>query len=466
MKKLIKNKKGFSLLELIVVVSIIGLVITTIMGILIFGYQVFGKTTVEHSLQTQVKLSLEQISEMVRESRAVFAVPDTGYFDDEWNYIAVSEDGKMIQSLRWNHSTETHDVKVLVGPFDDVTFSIGFDKQNSMSKDNTLRMFYEAYTKDGTVKRFDIKSGYVAFNALQVVDYGTADNPAKVLAYRSDDFAYENYDLIVNIAMILDVSGSMDTRLGSSTRMIILREKAKELVQQLAQNKNDNVSIDISLVPFSYHANDPTGFYSIKNTTQRNSIISKIDGLRASGNTNTGDGIRRAYYQLVNKQADDLSEIERDTIVKNYVIILVDGESNTRSVRAQHTSSWFGLSRGWTNISLLLEDGNVLADNYRGTAGQYYNIYYRNSVGATLANQYVQAVGELISDPDMFTNYFIAFANEVGAGEITLIANAANIPSDRVFLATSDDELGLSFTDIQLSITNDIWHFLGPKLVP
>lgn len=460
------DKKGFTLLELIVVIGIIGLVITTILSILIFGYDVYGKTTNEFTLQSQVKLSMEQISTMVRDSRAVFAVPDTGYYDAEWNYIAVSDDGRTIESHVWNPTLNSHVVSVLVGPFEDITFNIGFDKENSMSKDNTLRMYYEAYTNEGTIKRFDIKSGYEALNALQVVDYGTVDNPATVLAYRSDDFAYENFNLVVNIALVLDVSGSMGASLSNSTRIQILREKSNELIQQFSQNTNDDVSIYMSLVPFSFHANETTEFYNVKQASSRNLLINRVNGLRASGNTNTGDGLRRAYHQLVNKQAQDLNDATEDTIIKNYTIILVDGQSNTHSERAQLRRSCFlfWCSNSWNNGSFLTEDGDVVSDGISGSNNSWYNIYY-NSSSTTNANNYVNTTGAMISDDEMFTNYLIAFSNDVEASEIQLIANATNTPEERQFWAADDNQLGLSFTDIQLSITNDLWHFLGPNLV-
>lgn len=467
MKRKVLNKNGFTLLELIVVISIIGMVISTIFSLLYFGYDVYGRTSEDYTIQSQVKLSLEEINNMVRESRAVFAIPDTNYFDDEWNYIAVSDDKKRIESHEWKPSVSggSHVTRVLVGPFDDVEFNIGFDKENSMSKDNTLRMYYEALTKDGTVKRFDIQSGYQALNALQVVDYGTAENKATILAYRSDDFAYENFNLIVNISMVLDVSGSMGDWLAGSTRIQILKDKSKELVQQFAQNQNDDVSINMSLIPFSYHANDPSIFYDVKKLASRNAMINKIDGLYASGNTNTGDGLRRAYHQTLNKQTSDLLNADSDTIIKNYVIILVDGQSNTHSenARLKRRGFWW-LSNTWDNKTYFLDDGNVDPEDISGNTGSYYNIYYKGS-GSAPGNNYVQATGALISDDEMFTNYFIAFSNSVDTNEITLIANSTNTPSDRVFLAGDDEQLGLSFTDIQLSITNDLWHFLGPKLV-
>jgi hypothetical protein len=52
----------------------------------------------------------------------------------------------------------------------------------------------------------------------------------------------------------------------------------------------------------------------------------------------------------------------------------------------------------------------------------------------------------------------------VNQSEITYIATSTGTPTNRVFFATNADQLGLSFTEIQMSITNDLWHFLGPKL--
>ena len=154
------------------------------------------------------------------------------------------------------------------------------------SKDNTIQIYFEMFHQDGTIKRFNIQTGYEALNSLQVVDYGTEINPARALAYRSDDFHFENFLLKVNITLILDVSGSMNSTLGGGsswytdqrdTRASIMKDKTRGLIESFAQNTNDDVEINIALVPFSSGANYVKVFRNVK--TEKASLLSDVDSL-------------------------------------------------------------------------------------------------------------------------------------------------------------------------------------------
>lgn len=461
--KFIRNNKGFTLLELIVVLSIIGLVITTIFSILFFGYDVFARTQKEFDIQSQVRLALEEMGGMIRDSRALFAVPSVEYKDPEWRYIALNDTHDRIVNHTYNTVTSSWEESTLIGPYDGVTFKIGFDKHNNMSRDNFLRMYIEAYTGDGSFKRFDIQSGYEALNALQVVDYGTVANPAIALAYRNDDFAYENFELVVNVALILDYSGSMDSPIsddetGSPKRITILREKVANLVRQFSENENDDVNIFMSVIPFNASANNPSDFYNIKDSTQRTNLLNRVNQRTAEGATNTGDGLRRGYHQLNNKLQNDLNGASGDTIIKNYTIVLVDGDSN--SYTGNHTRSCFLIFCSREFQSFFFDDGNVNA--IRGT--QAGTGFVNDSNNTTLARQYVTAISTYLTASDFATNYLISFASGSTAEGITNVKNALSVPDSRYFDAQSSEALELSFTEIQMQITNDLWHFLGPKL--
>ena len=483
-----RNKKGFTLIEVLGVVVIISLVIGMIGSILFFGVDVYKLTSTDFQIQSDVRLAMERTNTMVRYSKALFAVPDTSYLDAEWSYIGLSADETRIINYRWDSASSSHVQETLVGPYEGITFKIGFTKADTLSKDKSLQMYFESYSQDGTVKRYDIQTGYEALNALQVVDYGTALVPATALAYRGEqDYVYENNKIIVNIAMVLDTSGSMewglndpDGRITSSnpSRISVLRTQAEMIVEQFASNGNSDVSIYISLVPFASLAPTPSTFYNVKNAAQREDLIDAIGDLSANGSTNTGDGLRRGYHQLNTKSTNDLQTIGADTIVKNYTLSLVDGESNTASMyNTSSSSTTWGCT--WWLFGRCLREGNVTTTTwqqyYYADSGTIRNCSFTSTStsctpgyvsGTAAANEYVDLMGEFISDADRFTNYVVSFATDVSVSEIVFIADATNTPDEHVFYATNADQLGLSFTEIQLSITNSLWQFLGPKLAP
>lgn len=478
----INNSKGFTLLELIVVISIIGLVITTIFSILFFGYDVYGRTQKDFDMQSQVRVAMEEMGNLIRDSRAVFAVPSIEYKDPEWRYIAVNSTGDKVVSFSFDTVHSRWEEKVLMGPFEGVTFKIGFDKLNSMSKDNTLRMYVEAYTDGGLSQRFDIQSGYQALNALQVIDYGTEAAPAIALAYRSDEFVYENQKLIVNIALVLDYSGSMNWNIDETKkdnvpvnerRITILRTKVKELVAQFASNQNENIEIYISATMFDETANIPTNetkhFFFVRNTTERTTLLERIDNRQADNGTNTGDGFRRAYHKLKNKSDNDNPTNDPNIIVKNYTIVLVDGDSNYFTGDARATC-FFGLfCRDHEYRSYYLGDGNTLL---RSFSNSFRTGAFLLGEDHPIVRGYDTVTGKMLVDNDFSTAYLISFGkinkkNGVitDSDSINNLKTALSLTDSHFFRADSEESLGLSFSDIQLQITNDYWHFLGPKLV-
>jgi len=483
------NKKGFTLVELLVVLAIVGMVTTMIFSLLFYGFDVFSMTSKEYELQTNVRMAMQKTDKLVRYSTALFAIPDLSYMDDEWDYVGVTEDKTMIVSYTWNATTQSHDQTILVGPYQGVTFDMGFSKANTLSTDNTLQLYFDSFDVDGTSRRYHIQSGYESLNALQVIDYGTTSHPSKALAFRNEAHSFENYKIIVNIAMVLDTSGSMDwdlkgnqIRSGSTTksRIQILKTQASAMIENFAQNTNGDVSINISLVPFGTYAKTPSDFYDIKNSADKTTILSKINNLDANGYTNTGDGLRRAYYQLDTKNRHDLATTTADTIVKNYTITLVDGVTNTHSMKntSSTTTSWGCIE--WKNNGKCKTEGNVTTTTWNQ---QYYTDsatikncsfvlegtsctpgYDSGNDGNADANGYVSLMGAKLSDPDFTTNYMVSFAMSKTTSPIGFIAAATATPEERIYYATDADSLGLSFTEIQMSITNELWRFLGPKL--
>jgi hypothetical protein len=372
----------------------------------------------------------------------------------------------------------------MVGPFPDITFNIGFTKDYNLSTDNSLKLYFEAYGADGTSQRYNIVSGYEALNALQVVNYGTESHPATALAYRDETASYENYNVIVNIAMVLDTSGSMEDAINGNyptssnpSRISILRTQVAALVDNFAANTNSDVSINISLVPFATYSPNPSSFFDIKDTNDNANIKEEISDLDATGFTNTGDGLRRAYYQLLAKSTADAASANVDTIIKNYTIILVDGDTNTHSMSNTKTitkvctrykngvCTKYKDTITWTQQ--YFTDGDTIEDcTFTPTSTTCTPGYVTNTYSVSVSNNYVALMGANLSDPDFTTNYIISFAEDTTPSQIVFIADSTNTPNDadHIYAATSAEELGLSFTQIQMSITNELWRFLGPKL--
>lgn len=505
------NKKGFTLIELVVVIAIIGMVITTILSLLFFGYDVYSMTSTDFQLQSSVRVAMETLGETIRESKAVFAVPNADYKDEQWNYLTVDDAGTTVVAYEWNGTGWNKNV--ILGPYPDITFNIVFMKENTMSKDNSLEMYIEAKTKGGSVQRFAITTGYEVLNALQVIDYGTVSNPARALAYRSDEFHYENMKIYVNLSLVLDTSGSMTRNIAGSTtsntslrRISILKEKTNQLIEGFAQNANPNVDISISVVEYNTHANDPGNFLNVR--TNKATLISEVNSLcggtsqSCNGATNIGDGLRRAYYlteeKAANQRAAHSDELDR-ILIKNYVLLLSDGDytmytryvSDVEVIQGTRTCIRYAGSSGncrewretpttytYTRESYLGNQNVYYTDvvsNWWGIISNYYetNVYdadrpYIIGNGANLdtnAGYYIEDVAALgLNNLDNYNNFVIGFTPSLSGTAFNLLTTALNVDESRQFKAADADQLGLAFTNIQTSITNDTWHYLGPRL--
>lgn len=495
------NKKGFTLLELIVVMAVAGMVITVVMSLMLFGFNVYGMTSNDHELQSNVRLAMENLGNTMRESKAVFAVPDAEFKDDEWNYLTVDDGGTTVVSYEWNGTD--WDRNVMLGPYPDVTFDIVFLKENTMDKDNTVEMFIEAKTAGGSVQRFAISTGYQVFNALQVINYGTESNPAKALAYRMDEFHYANMKVYVNIALVLDTSGSMSFNLaGTQTsgvplanrRITMMKEKTVELIELFATNTNPDIEISMALIQYNTHANNPNSFRNV--STSKASLITDVNNFCSgssqdcAGGTNIGDGLRRAYYSsetLKATQEASHSEELGNILVKNYVIVLSDGDYTmySRNVDSATTTTqrervcfwgfcwWDDVTTTTYTRNYFLGNGNIFNTSWvrESNESSVTNVNQPYVVGLNgsdldpKAKTYIDLVGGLgLNDNDRYINYIIGFTPSISGTALQNIQSALSIDPSRAFTADDADELGLAFTDIKTSITNDSWHYMGPRL--
>lgn len=133
-------------------------------------------------------------------------------------------------------------------------------------------------------------------------------NPAHRLvrvAIRAKDLV-ENKRPSSNLVFLIDVSGSMD----APNRLPLVKEGLKALVKKLGES--DKVAI------VTYAGNSGVALAST-NCTQQERILGVIDGLRAEGSTNGGEGIQTAY------------KTAKENFIKggvNRVILATDGDFN------------------------------------------------------------------------------------------------------------------------------------------
>lgn len=143
----------------------------------------------------------------------------------------------------------------------------------------------------------------------------------------------------VDIALVLDVSGSMSETMGETTKLAALKKAAKEFLTNTA-NKNAAIAdngnkIRVSLVKFASTKRDTTGndrydswdgkrnYTQIVNnlTDNMNTLSASVDALQAGGATRADYGLEKANAVLAGARAN----------AKKVVVFFTDGEPNSHS---------------------------------------------------------------------------------------------------------------------------------------
>ena len=296
---MLKKNKGFTLIELVIVIALVSVVIAASFSLLLFGNRLMNVTMNEYDLQSSTRIAMETLNSEIRFSTATFAVPMSSFkkenLTEGFEYFGVSDDGKEIIYFTTTSDTTNPNYpwnkRVLVSSRDGVEYRLVFQKHGADEDDKLISFYFEAKEEGGSFSRIGLGTELEALQSRSIRDMGTVSNPAQVIAFTRNPIETHRG----NIVMVLDLSGSMNNNMdgfeGGKSRLSILKDEGKKLVEGLSTEDN----VYISLVPFATNANNPQPFIQANNPK---SIKSIIDSFNASGGTNTGDGIRRAYYQF------------------------------------------------------------------------------------------------------------------------------------------------------------------------
>jgi len=512
--------KGFTLVELVIVISVIGIVFMVAGNIIQTGVKNFALGNQSYKIQSETRAAAQSTLGKIRYSTAVYAIPQSSFRADNlapgWDYHGVMDvtmpDGSAASEIvqcTWdktlNGGAGGHNIKIVTEPEMGVTYRIVFTKDtsesvtsgglNCINENNILDFHIEGYLNGDTSHPYmTVDAGTLALNSLQAVDYGTDLQQATAIAFRSDprDNAY-----VAHVAMIMDVSGSMEFYMDSgeyaplgSRRIDALQSAAVTLINDFGAFDN----IDISLIPFSDYAR-PQPFV---NTADGGAdLINTIEGLAPLGGTNTGDAIRRAFYLLKDHNAQAVAS---GTVPMNYMIVLVDGATTLCSIKRHDNIPDEEMAAAYnagimpeivlTPNDYLLDDTvfetlyNLTIDDTEGgtaTTCFYFQspdgFYYLAGVGNDVllyTSKYVMECGEMFTtqlNPPARV-FFIPMSDDVLSTDntevlnanITEVKNALSIGDSDVMPVSGIDALNSAFANIYSQIANDLWYLNGPKL--
>ncbi|MGL5439742.1 MAG: VWA domain-containing protein [Filifactoraceae bacterium] len=505
MKK-IKRLNAFTLPELIMSMSLSIIVIGLAIQLLNISASGLYSATAEVKLQTNARLLISQINNSVKYSDAIFTIPKSSFRSDNispgWNYIGIMDnveikdrknpDGTVFKTRALVHLISQDEkgnpkgdpekdniITVNGGTFvqkvlgysyidentgNEISFDLVFTKDDPNDSSRKLKYALETVLKPKNSNPEDYLSfitGLEALNSLQVIHRGSESDPSVAIAYRKggDDLS------VAHIAMVLDISGSMKWDMygnetgvnASDERISILKNRGTEFIDNMSKDGN----IDIGLFPFSEVADlsmytKPLQTKDIFKKSNVDSAILKnrINQLKADGGTNTGDGLRLAYYKLLDHNKT-LNAKEKPV---NYLIILVDGDSNVASYDKDYLNIVTDdREYGYENTA-----GSLYTNQFRDYYGNFnQSAWEKSSIGH--ANSSIKLMGDMYKKKNIET-FFIVFSKSVTTEGVKSIKDSFSLDNDHIFRADDDIKLKKTFDKIQEKIRYDLWYLNGPKL--
>lgn len=460
-KNNLRKRDGFTLVELMVTIVLIGMVIGLAGTFFNLSFLSERKVEDEYDLQASVRQASELLNNTIRKATVTFTLVNTefeGAKKSKWNYFGV-EDGTEIVQYTYNEATGRHDRKVLIKARDGISYNLYF-KQN-VPNSKLIQFNLECIPNGDVAKKIVVETELNAMNSVAVDDGGSPSNPATAIAYRSDpaprpEVVTTNEEVTIAIALVLDKSTSMKYALdgsdavgGRASRGSIMKAQAVNLINNQFSTQN----IWASVIPFSNSANNPLEMKDCRNSTQVSQLLNKVNSISITTNqgTNTGDGLRRAYYQLKNYNANPANSGKE---IVNYIIILTDGNPTFRSGT---TSSW------WSASGTLTADGNCNEDYVWGS-GQAIE----SNINTCM--DYVDIIGSMIKNNSSFPirTFVIGFSGLPDDVDRALeIANYCTGSGDSrkgtYYYAGSEIRLEETLRTITTTILAETWHIYGPR---
>lgn len=468
LKKMIRNKYGFTLIEMIIALSLISLVVGIAGGFIKFSTHTEDLVKSEYELQADMRQAADNLNNSLRDASVTFLMPGSisaGSLAADWSYIGLPADKSSIVQYTWDATSHTHKPTIIVASRAGITYDLNFSNQT-----DTKLVGYKLTMNTTSGKDLSVYSTLSAINSVAVDINSSEKNPATIIAYRTDPRpkAGTNKTVTIAISLVIDDSGSMGWNMAGTNqnpstayqRKTIMKTKADALIESFPTN------VYTGVVGFSGEGSVKCALTKLVDATAKQKVKNAVP-VNASGGTNTGDGLRLAYYQLKNYTKSNASEV-----VLYYMIVLTDGDptffSHTADGKYNSHDFW-----GYRLDTAVVPDADFQTDsetidNQGGTGSD-------DPKGNCL--NYTKVVSDKLTVNDStlgIKTFVIGFTGDKDdikkAKSIACYCNGLNpntATADQLksiyFEATSGDSLGIAFNAIQESILTEYWHIYGPS---
>ena len=312
-----------------------------------------------------------------------------------------------------------------------------------------LQIFLTPFTTLGA-DRYNASISQIVRESVIITETGSTEEIEYTL-YGNSEFYTPTFREIV---LVLDVSGSMEERMGRSTRIEVLKKAVNNFVDQY---KGENVAINI--VQYSNSADNVSGFYRMNNSSDVSKIRQTIASMYPNGATNIGDGMRRGYYELANSPNKDANK---------FMLVMTDGAPQGFTTYNKSLTD-YKLDSGDTGITQ-----KTPFETYRRSLGwlsyeEYFMYKGRNNITVLAETtgennrpyslEYAKKIGTMIKDNKNIKPFFIGFSDDANLdylNKIAVSANAEAVVASRIYYdAKSEEELNQAFNEVKAKMLDE-----------
>ena len=484
-------KNGFSLIELVIVIVLVVLVFLSAGNMIDLGLKTINRGFRDYSVQSNLRVSAQTCLSKIRYAKPIYLIPESSFrsdnLDEGWDYFGIEKithngaPAEQIAEYVWDEANDEHIGRIIAPPVRNVTYSLVFSKDSGVYDNNLVNFRFDGYLKDNASNPYMVIDGKsLANNSMHVINYSTPSDKAVAIAYRgknySDTGGLGGDDYAGHVAILLNCPAAMDYDIEGRwpavgpKRIDILKNSAKEMFDTLAAYDE----IRVSLIPFSNSANDPQPFRNTK--LEHDELISRIEALTVGGGRNTGDAIRRAYYQLKDHAPPGNA--------KNYLILVLDGEATFASLNVKADDYYYTLP--WTD-DFLMDDGNLVCPNSISSYGNMIigrdvnilslQVFGNGNMG--FGDKYVQITAQTFFPNTNYAKpYLIALTKGINPGydpffsedlsfdyyRFQQLKSRLRVTASNVYTAADSNALSAAFSAIVKDIAMELWSLNGPKL--
>ncbi len=513
--KNINKIKGFTLVEIIITIALMGLVLIGVVSFLRVSGEINDNQTAEFYFQADMRDAMLQIEDKIKKAGAIFTVPprlfdDEDNRDKEWSYIGVPKSGVNKDKICLITYDEKNK-KWLETPFteesDDVSYGMKIEKPEKSSESRILSKIVN-YSIQGAPS----KAGVIQTSLMRELSTSTEVLAAAFVGDKSNDdeepsaiaFKKTSKQALARptLNILVDASESMnyqmhDDSTGHPSRMELTKDTITNLLDALRTNSSGKITMNVSIIDYAQFADimgkdkSTNGYNDLQDEMSKiSTVVSELAAnryveyfyapsvtemgaghiyrLQRTGEANIADALRLAYNNILAKNPVS-STSSKSKGENNYIILFMDGPPTEAVYNNYHEKAIFSdytaikVSKGYSilNNSFIIKNNKSAAQNSAVEQISHFNDEFKSK--EINVKYFIVAIGppssKLVQSATELKNEMNKFSLDNKTPDPTV----DDVDSAYYYEAQNKIQLKKIIKQINEEIIKDYWQLNGPQ---